>query len=937
MKNFKALKIIFPVFGCLLAATLICCVWQFYRGEKNDDISLLDGRRVKTSELTCLTVGNDSSTLFLGSMAPRFTVYDTKTDNAQDFPLPSYTDGYNTYDILQIAPDSYLVSKRNCGVFHLTYSIDSGSRPSIKSCTRIAIPPAPIPDKHTHYSAYALIPVDSAVIFGTSNGLLYMTNDQLASSRSDTLVYASFVPQLQHLVSGKRQFAQESMFLQSDTLITVTDHGIYRIDIDDLFLKDGDYQIVDGEMRCYHAAIVGDSIAVLWSQGNHTDTRNVTMFSQGGKRGSTRTVPASTVWMCSYGDSLRCLGKEGDFNCFRAATTLNGNFYYIKEGELCKSDPTAGPIFNDEQIVLSDKGYGLSNQSGLWDLTKDVPKFLGDLEGVSGVRNISVSDNTMYITVPDGIYAVSLANRLLPYNRKTRLIEHNQNRASDRFESVYAAGDTLLIGSRNGLHAYIMSSKKSKTYDLKRLNQLMESPYISRIVRNDDGSFLLKTLNHGVWTLKSLGDSEAVQSSQAMDENQVGRVNLPSRPSLTWGKISENLLIIILALFAIVGLFAAVVFVVRNKANAKLTSLKDLISEERLKFHKQSEHLETTRQLLIQRNEDMQRLEDEYKTALQAKNDEMSISFSSICAKISSCIERLGSDNDFAVYLSGQLSEIKRLTDNRSVDRLHEAADIYREIHSFCEYTISQAYKFAGINGLSGIWKEPHEEYCSKINGMSAPENQSLDSRLDWLVEFSPVREALFESVDMEISRQISEADGPDCRYQAKKIYDLWNNVILPAKNCDTRLAIARTSLDATTDKSILARTIALTTITFYGCCAPYIDGRPIVNDSAQMIRFEDEAQIGTVYKFWAAQLSKDLFRFDNLSMPASVADLLWQVYISRQSYSLCTVTNAKGRQFAVTLPMGVRLAYCRMHKLAKPDDIAQLLIDRQKGRPRKA
>lgn len=937
MKKIKALKIIFPVLGCLIAATFVCCVWQFYRGEKNDEMSLLGGRRVKTSELTCLTAGNDSSTLFLGSMAPRFTVYDTKNDYSQDFPLPSFTAGYNTYDILQTSPESYLVSKRNCGVLHLTYSIDSMSRPTIKSYTRIAIPAAPIPDKHTHYSCYALIPVDSAVIFGTSNGLLYMKTDQLASSQSDTLAYASFVPQLKHMVSGKRQFAQESMFLQSDTLITMTDHGIYRIAVDDLFTENGDYQIVDEEMRCYNAAVAGDSIAVLWSPGNHADTRNITMFSQSGNRGATRNVPTSTVWLCSYGDSLLCLGKEGDFNCFRAATTLNGSFYYINEGELCKSEPSAGPVFSDERIVLTDKGYGLSNQSGLWDLTKEVPKYLGDIEGVSGVRDISVSGNTMYITVPDGIYAVSLSNRLLPYNRKTRLIEHNQNRASDRFESVYAAGDTLLIGSRNGLHAYIMSGKKSITYDLKRLNQLMESPYISRIVRNGDGSFLLKTLNHGIWTLKSLGDSEAVQSSQAMDEDQVGCVNLPSRPSLTWGKLSENLLIIILALFAIVGLFAAVVFVVRNKANAKLTSLKDLISEERHKFHKQSEHLETTRQLLIQRNEDMQRLEEEYKTALQAKNDEMSISFRSICAKISSCIERLGSDNDFAVYLSGRLSEIKRLTDNRSVDQMHEAADIYRGIHGFCEHTISQAYKFADIKGLSGIWREPHEEYCSKINGISAPENQSLDSRLDWLVEFSPVREALFESVAMEISRLTSEADGQDCRYQAKKIYGLWNNIILPAKNCDTRLAIARTSLDATNDKSILARTIALTTITFYGCSAPYVDGRPIVSDSTQMIRFEDEAQIGTVYKFWAAQLSKDLFRFGNFGMPSSVADLFWQVFITRQSYSLCTVTNAQGRQFAVTLSMGVRLAYCRMHKLAKPDDIAQLLTDRQKGRPRKA
>lgn len=936
MKKYKALKIIFPVLGCLIVATVACCVWYFYHSDKNDDISLSGGRRVKNSELTCLTVGNDSTTLFLGSKAPRFTVYDTKTDNAQDFPLPSYTDGYNTYDILQTTHDSYLISKRNCGVLHVTYSIDSMSRPTIKSCTRIAIPAAPIPDKHTHYSCYAMIPVDSAVIFGTSNGLLYMKNDKLASSQSDTLAYASFVPQLQHLVSGKRQFAQESMFLQSDTLITVTDHGIYRIAIDNIFFNDGDYQIVDGEMRCYNAAVVSDSIAVLWSPGNHADTRNVTMFSHGGKRGSTRNVPTSTAWMCAYGNTLRCFDKEGDFNCFRAATMLNGVFYYIKDGELCKSDPTAGPVFSNEQIVMTDKGYGLSNQSGIWDIRKEVPKFLGDLEGVSGVRDISVNDKTMYIAVSDGIYAVSLADRLLPYNRKARLVEHNQNRASDRFESVYAAGDTLLIGSRNGLHAYIMSSKEDITYNLKRLNQLMESPYISRITRNDDGSFLLKTLNHGVWTLKSLNDSEAIQSSQLMDKNETGCVNLPTRPFLTWRKLSENLFVIILALFAVIGIFATVVFVIKSKANAKLSSLRNLISEEQNKYHELSEHLETTRQLLIQRKEEMQRLEAEYKTALQAKNDDISISFSSICEKISSCIARLDSDNDFAVYLSGRLSEIKRLTDNHSVDQLHEAADIYREIHGFCENTMSNAYKFAGLKGLSGIWKEPHEEYCSKINGISVPENQSLDSRLDWLVEFSPVREKLFKFVATDISRLISEADGQNCRYQAKMIYKLWNDIILPAKNCDTRLAIARTSLDATTDKSILARTIALTTITFYGCTAPYIDGRPIVNDSGQMIRFEDEPQIGTVYKFWAAQLSKEVFRFGNLSMPSSVADLLWHVFISRQSYSLCIVTNAQGRQFAVTLPMGIRLAYCRMHKLAKPDDIVQVLIDRQKGRPRK-
>lgn len=932
MKSQRTSKIILLTCVCLFVAALAWCGVYFYKDAAHTGSLTFAGKRARTADLTCVVAASDGKSLFLGSMAPRFTVYDTESGNMYDFPLPAYTAGYNTYDILQTGPLSYLVSKRNCGVLHVTYALGEDGHPVIRRCVRIAAPAAPIPDKHTHYSAYSLVDVDSAIVIGSSNGLLYLDKSKLGASPADTLEYASFVPQLKHFASGKQQFAQEAVFVIDDTLTTVTDHGIYRMATDGLGVKDADFQIVDGEMRCYDAAIAGDSIAVLWSPDNGTDSRCVTLFARDGRRGSTRDVPTSVTRLGMYGDTLRTFAGEGDFNCFRASATLDGLFYYIKDGELNTSDPSAGPLYNDEQIVFADNGYAFSNKAGLWDISKPEPKFLGTLKGVSGIRDISVSGKTMYLAVTDGIYSVSLTDRLLPYDRTARIVERNRNKSSDRFESVYAVGDTLLIGSRNGLHAYDISNKAEVKYAMKRLNLLMESPYISRISRNDDGSFLLKTLNHGVWTLKSLSDSEATQTTAAMPDIEGTAVVLPARPVLSWGKISENAILIVLAIFALLGVFATVLYVIKSRADGRLASLTRHLSDV--------QRISDERQKQLEQAEEIRRqLESDYQNALLAKKEEMSIELKSVCDTVENCITQLGSDNEMADFLRVRLDKIRGHIESKEIGRLPEAAEIYREIHSFCEYTINHAYNSPYVKNeeerkkITGIWKEPFDAYVKEVNDLPKPENQSLKTRLDWLVEFSPIRGKLMKSTLSAIDNLVNEAADNDGDYSSAKIAKLWDEVILPAGNTGSGTSVARGKIEDVKDKAIRERTLVLTTITFFGDTTPDIDGNPIRHHRNAMIRFVNKGQNGTVFTFWADQLSKDALRFGNAATPLTIADLMWQIYISLQEHPLKTITDEHGNQTDLTLPIGVCHEFCRKNKIEPPDYIAYMVENRKKGR----
>lgn len=222
------------------------------------------------------------------------------------------------------------------------------------------------------------------VIIGSSNGLKYLNQADMARLSTDTVVTARYAAPLQHERVSRYQFAQEAMFIMGDSLVTATDDGLYRVALAD-FVKEGSHATVMAHpMRCHDAAIGGDSLYVLWSKDETTDRRHVTSYSLKDWGSFTRDADNSTTWIGLYGDTLRCFGREGDFGCFRAAATVNGNFYFIHDGYLRKSNIHSPTDETDERISFSDNGYGLSNKMGLWRLDGERPQFLGELRGVAG-------------------------------------------------------------------------------------------------------------------------------------------------------------------------------------------------------------------------------------------------------------------------------------------------------------------------------------------------------------------------------------------------------------------------------------------------------------------------------------------------------------------------------------------------------------------------
>lgn len=219
--------------------------------------------RIGLPALTCVTLSPDSATLLLGSSDSLFTRFNPVSLRREDYPLPGFTQGFSTYDIVPLSGrDEWLVAKRNCGLLYVAYDVTPGGR-EIRHVCRIAAPSRPLPAKDTHYSVYSVIQAPPLIAIGSSNGLMYLDGSQTDSLRHRSRVEASFVAPLVHLRKDRYQFAQEAMFSLGDSLVTVTDNGIYKIAFTDFADAGATYRILADGLRCHNAAVRGDTLAVL--------------------------------------------------------------------------------------------------------------------------------------------------------------------------------------------------------------------------------------------------------------------------------------------------------------------------------------------------------------------------------------------------------------------------------------------------------------------------------------------------------------------------------------------------------------------------------------------------------------------------------------------------------------------------------------------------
>lgn len=874
------------------------------RDGKDDDS--FPGRRIEPAPLTCVVTTPDSSALLLGTSGTFFTRLDTAGMRREDYALPSFTEGFNTYDILPLSENEWLVAKQNCGLLYLVYDNGPEGRRPVHLC-RIAAPSTPLPDKGTHYSVYSMIDADSVIAIGSSNGLFYLPKRELPRMAADSCVTASAVAPLAHLRKFKYQFSQESMFRTADSLLTVTDNGIYRIAFKDFGNPSATYDIIDADSRCHIAALNGDTLAVLCSSADNPGHREVRrMLRYGAEELDTVEARPATVWLGTAGGRIREFGEEGTFPCFHAAVETGGRFYFIRNGELCIHDPRR-LLSDGEQIRYRSGPYILSDRMGLFRVDKgNEARFLGQVKGVSGVRGMAHSGSRVYLVTADGVCRINAYRRLFPYTRRPDAVELNQHNGTDRAESVYASGDTLLIGTRSGLHALVPGEPRPRTYQLRELKRRYESPYIRAIARDSDGSYLLKTLNFGVWRLPSLSAREAVQTDRDFPDAELPETVL-KRPALTWEVILDNSLLVVLSLFALIGL-GATAWMIRRRH----------------------------RSLIRQKDEEIERISRRRETKTIEVLEEVIPEFAG--NRHLHCEERLAGWLETYRTASGPAEKEKAVN------------YIAHELHDFCNTGIGRILDLAAAAGNDSpagdsAFSGPMKECAAAVRELGRPDGMGLPDRLRWLAAACVHIEAMLAAVGAELDADCAKC-GRDCpEFSFGELAEIWNKWMAPwsvsggNKIIDGLLTEPEGDLAAAltdnyesskfkkTDSERLlektGRTLVLTSISFFGCYRPVIDGIVSEINRRNMLRVDQKKYLGTIYRFWAEQLSEGVVDKRGLPVPVNRADILWLVRLRS-----CTVTP-DGRPTsrpteAYSLDYGVSMACdqadgCQTRKRGRP------------------
>lgn len=894
---------------CIIAVLAWLCACSSPRKDSADfkaDASFAYGE-FAPSDLTCIVLSEDSSILLLGSNQAHFTVIDNKSGMREDFPLPEFTSGFKTYDIMQLDKDTWLVAKQNNGILYLNYGFDDNNRRVIRHLSRVTTPSDILPAKDTRYSVYSFVRGDSVIAAGSSNGLLYLTIENLKRLEKDTLIAALYAAPLLHLRNNRYQFAQESMFRIGDSLLTVTDSGIYRLAFSDFGNSNAKYDIIDSTMRCWNAAILGDTLAVIWSPGGNTSERELNYYTIFGEKLTSSAVPSSTVWIGNYDGSLRCFGEEGSFPCFHSAVFTGGKFYFINDGTLCVSNPR-GNGNGREYVRFVSGNYIISDRQGLFRIENDgSAKFLGDITDISGLRGISHSGNKLYLATSDGVYSADATGHFFPHHRNATLIEKNNHLNSDRVEAVYASGDTLLIGTRNGLHALFPDGKRME-YKFPTLESSYESPYVKDITRQHDGSFLLKTLNFGTWTLSGFNSTVAVPSSDTFPDRQFPFVSL-SRPETSWESICDIIIKSILILLAITGAAAIFYFVMKRRHHKDLTAKEEEITHKFLADRSISVSIKD--------------LETKLRDIISKHADE--VFFQPISHKLSDSLkvfENAGASDEDKSLLKKEYHNLKNFCDD-SIRRAHALAVTIRQ---------SSFKRSENYTGRHYPW-EILTEFANKIEQSGALPDPELLSGLTWLDSTWTLLDDLLSKLKPLLVKDCVEAGLHTPNFYFEDLASLWNVWVAPMAS-HTGLNISQGKLTEEEEHTRRGKTLQLTAVSFLGCENPVVNGKSIPGDARSMVRCDDSTNLGTAYKYWAAQFSEGFFEYEEATFPEKEADLLWIIRLKDVIITPDGLNPTESNGYP--LSAGIRIAYARMYGLEPPGEVMKFIRPRRRGRPAK-
>lgn len=934
--RFSTSSSLLHVAGILVAALLLAASCS---RKQEDAPHELTSDPVSLPPLTCVVADRDSDALLLGSKAPRFSRLSLADGSREDFPLPEFTDNAKTYDIHRLSDSEWLVAKRNCGLVFVAYEYGPDGR-HISHTARVTTPAEPLPSKETRFSVYSIVESDSLIALGSSNGLIYLTAADIARLRTDSLVEARHAQPLVHLRKNQLQFSQESMFRQGDSLLTATDKGIYRLAFRDFGNPSAHYETFSDNMRCWNATLRGDTLAVIHTPAGDTHHRELTLFSSSsGRRISSRPVPASSSWVGLFADSLRCFGEEGDFLCFRSAATIDRKLYFIKDGALRVCDADAPRAAGSERISFCSGNYAISDRQGLFRIDGQKPEFLGDITGVSGIRSMAASGKSVYIATSDGVYAVDGSDFLFSTPRKARLIEEN-NTDKDRVESVLALGDTLLVGTRCGLHA-LSGGSRVKDYSFPELKARFESPYVAAIARDDKGYILLHTLNFGTWTLPSLSAESALRSQLPFPATSLPDMAL-TRDVTSWHDIWTSLILILLLLLAATGVGAILYTAIRRRHMQALRKMQTLVNDKE-------------RENIRNRQEMEQMRKDREEFVLKASRS-ISIDPKEISDAICNALP-LFDGNAAAVAVSSRLKscldDITPAIDSDNPEVKERAKNAYRSLDDFCTDSISRALALAGIydpvsadcpaevsakesscNPMGAALKE----FSLKIDGLSLPFDKPLDVRLRWLANAWGILGQTLSDLQLSLDDDISGAGAVSPKFRFDDLVRVWDTWVAPWAK-PTRLTVIDGFITSDHDPVDIRRTIVLTSVSFFGCSYPRLDiknkvhiteaDRGIVNIPS----INNMGNLGTAFKFWAYQLTKEAFAYGDATFPAAEGDVLWILQLRNVHYTKDATASDSLKD---SLAAGIRIAFCDMYDLPVPQELLPLLQPKRPGRPKK-
>lgn len=900
---------------------------------RNEESPSLPASQPSHDFLTCIVPHpSDSSSLLLGYLGPRFACYRISDGFTDSYPLPDSTANWKTYDILPVSPVEFLVAKSNHGVMYVRYGIDSVGLRTIEHVASVLDPDplGPPPHKGSHYSAYSLTRADSLIVIGSTNGLMYLAPDSLNRLAIAPVVRASAVRPLASLRNEKPQFLQEAVLFFDDSVTTATDNGIYRVALAD-FNRDVPPVPIGGKLRCRSAAVSSDSLMVIYSPD--PASRRMASFPLHGRVSyNSVNVHPSTSWIGRYGDSIRLFGAEGDFANQRSAVNAGSLFWFIRKGRLHYSDPAHPSDGSDEHIVLSDSrsGIGISDRNGLWRLDGGKAKFLGDVRGLSGIKDISANSDHLFLVVPDGVFRVSLTDYLFPVNRDTTLVLATKT-GSDRAVSVFATDSVLLVGTREALYAFNPDSRDLICrYSFARLEKDYENPYVCRITASSRGGYLVQTLNHGVWHIGSVSDTYAtpVDSLSSLPPGQSLTWPELHRPAVTWQAIGKYTIFIFIGILCLFGLFYLAMSAVRLRHRLEMKAANEKIRR-----------LDDTEKNLAE-------LRSERNEALRLENKPLGRELSSLTRHIESALQSLDPSSPVAVFLSGELVPIRTyLCDENPDSSLTEQAETARrDVDEYTRFCTERLYRLASFKPLSGPFAQPMSVYSKYIFELGDVSSQPLKRRLQWIVDSAPVLQRLLGSCRRNIEAELS-----DCRpampqsavkyalpvMRLSEIRRLWEGCVQPFIEHPTRLKISDKPFDTLPPDSNAVMIVALT---FYGLRRFDVEGNNFRQEyycPRTLTRFDKSSNIGSLYRLWAGQLTDGCFRYGPDTVPGNPAELLWHVCLSRLTFSILDSVETAATDNKVTLSHGIRLSFYVSHNLPIPVDIDRLRNNRIQGRPK--